>query len=180
MNHWYPVDYCGRRMCHFRAAHNIDEDVAKALYQNRVKWDNVQGVLSEIDCQRRGGGPDVSRCEAYFVGEHWVSLVSIIGKCSAVYYDDAVCLVVSDFDFAADRLSMMHGKSTDMISQMIRDGFDAPLADLVQASTGPMETPIEGVRDEGATGGVLAMMTGGRPEIADPPERRGRRAAKLP
>ena len=168
MNRWYPVAYCGRGKCHFRAAFNIHKDVAKALFQNRVVWDNVQGVLSEVDRHRRGGGPDVLRFAAYFVDEHWVSLVSIIGKCSAVYYDDGVCLVMSDFDLAADRLSMMHMKSTEMIRQMIRDGFDAPPSDLDQAVTGPMETPIEGVCDDGARG--RAMMTGGRPQIADTTE----------
>ena len=70
------------------------------------------------------------RGNAYFVGKHWVSLVSVPGKRSAIYYDDALVLVVSDFDLAADRLSMIHRKSTEMISQMISDGFAAPLAKL--------------------------------------------------
>ena len=107
-------------------------------------------------------------------GSHYV--VSIPGKRSAMYYDDAVALVVLDFDLAADRLLMMHGKSTEMISQMISDGFAAPFADLGQAPTGRMEMLNEGVRDEGVMGGVPALTMGGGPGIAIS-ERRGKRDA---
>ena len=53
-----------------------------------------------------------------------------------------VCLVkVSDFDSAAERLLMIHGKMIDLISQMIRDGFVAPSSDLGEA-TGSLDMPF--------------------------------------
>ena len=63
--------------------------------------------MTEVDRSRKTGG---SMGNIYFVGKHWVALVPIPAKRSAMYYDDALALVVSDFDLAADRLSMMHGK----------------------------------------------------------------------
>ena len=74
---------------------------------------------------------------------------------------------MSDFDLAADRLSMMHGQSTEMISQMISDRFAALFA-VGQAPTGTIEMPNQGVRDEGAMGGVPALTMGGGPVIAFP------------
>ena len=146
----YPEDYNGRGKCHFRVAHNINPDAAAALHWNRFKWHNVQGVVSELDCQQQiaGESGDVSRGNAYFVGAHWVSLVSNPGKRCSIFYDDALALMVTDYDLATDRLSMMHGKSTEAISQIISDGLAAPSANPGK-TTGPLDIPDEGAPDEG-------------------------------
>ena len=104
-------------------------------------------------------------------GYHYV--VSNPGKRSAMFYDDALAFLVTDFDLAAKRLSMMHEKLIELTSQMINNRLAAPLADLGQA-TGPLDIP-----DEGAAGCVRATTTGGgwsgnvRPPDAGPPERDG-------
>ena len=74
---------------------------------------------------------------------------------------------------------MMHKKSTETVSQMISDGFAAPLADLGQAPIGPMEMPNKGVRDEGSAGGVPVKTTEGRPTTSAP-GRRGKRDGRAP
>ena len=74
---WYPEKYNDRGKCHFRAAHNVDPGAAKALHQKKVKWDDVQGVMSKVDRSRKTGGSDVTMGHTYFVGEHWVSLHSV-------------------------------------------------------------------------------------------------------
>ena len=63
--------------------------------------------MTEVDRSRKTGG---SMGNIYFVGKHWVALVPIPAKRSAMYYADALAIVVSDVDLAADKLSTIHRK----------------------------------------------------------------------
>ena len=100
------------------AAHNISHKAATALLKNKVKWDNQQGVLLELDCQQKTGGFAVPRSNAHFVGKHWVPLVSISDSHSRWFYDDTSAMKIWDFDAANERLLMMHGKTVDLVKQI--------------------------------------------------------------
>ena len=56
--------------------------------------------------------------------------MSISNSCSGWFYDDGLAMKIWDFDTANERLSMMHGKTVDLVKQTIECGVVTLLSDL--------------------------------------------------